>query len=221
MCGVQIFIEKQSHKTFILCYWNYVKNIFNDVFQITCVILPKSSPGLGHGKMSRSWRLFKWGLRMSQGCEWHRGRRGCKLRLEEGGVLQTEVGDGDNASSKPEQPYGRAEAGTGWGGWRITVVFWIWTGDKEKRRCNNEWDIRGAGEEEHDEGAAKDAEQVPFNVSQGSHEKLQGKGESEDSAKLKKVGLDEEFSEDEVMEELGQRGGTELAPEPEVDVSPL
>lgn len=68
--------------------------------------------------------------------------------------------------------------------------------------------MKGAGEEEQDEGAANDAEQVPFRVSQGSHEKCQGSGESEDKAKLKKVGLDEEFREEEVMDELAPHGGT-------------
>lgn len=54
---------------------------------------------------------------MSQGCEWHRGSAGCRLRREEDGVLQAEVGDGDRAGcSMPEQPYVRAEAGEGWGG---------------------------------------------------------------------------------------------------------
>lgn len=81
--------------------------------------------------------------------------------------------------------------------------------------------MRGAGEEEQDEGAANEAEQVPFRLSQGSHEKLQGSGESEDRAKLKKVGLDEEFRDEEVTDELGPHGGTELAPEPEVEASPL
>lgn len=51
---------------------------------------------------------------MSQGCEWHRGSAGCRSRLEEDGVLQAEVGDGDRAGgSRPEQPYARAEAGEG------------------------------------------------------------------------------------------------------------
>lgn len=81
--------------------------------------------------------------------------------------------------------------------------------------------MRGAGEEEQDEGAANEAEQVPFRVSQGSHEKLQGSGESEDRAKLKKVGLDEEFREEEVTDELGPHTGTELAPVPEEEASPL
>lgn len=81
--------------------------------------------------------------------------------------------------------------------------------------------MRGAGEEEQDDGAANEAEQVPFKVSQGSHVKLHGSGESEDRAKLKKVGLDEEFREEEVMDELGPHGGTELAPEAEVEASPL
>lgn len=54
---------------------------------------------------------------MSQGCEWHRGSAGCRSRLEEEGVLQAEVGDGDRAgcSMLPEQPYVRAAAGEGWG----------------------------------------------------------------------------------------------------------
>lgn len=37
-----------------------------------------------------------------------------------------------------------------------------------------------------------DAEQPPFSFLQLSHWKLHGSGESDDSAKLKKVGLDEE-----------------------------
>lgn len=42
---------------------------------------------------------------MSQGCEWHRGSAVCRRRLEEEGVLQAEVGDGDRAGcSMPEQP---------------------------------------------------------------------------------------------------------------------
>ncbi|KAJ0047366.1 hypothetical protein NL108_006776 [Boleophthalmus pectinirostris] len=81
--------------------------------------------------------------------------------------------------------------------------------------------MSGAGDEEQDDGAANEAEQVPFRVSQGSHEKLQGSGESEERAKLKNVGLDEEFREEEVIDELGPQGGTELAPEPEVEVSTL
>lgn len=64
-------------------------------------------------------------------------------------------------------------------------------------------------------------EQGPFNASQGSHGKLHGSGESEDSAKLKKVGLEEEFRDEEVKEELGPQSGNELAPEPETDTSPL
>lgn len=51
---------------------------------------------------------------MSQGCEWHRGSAGCRSRLEEDGVLQAEVGDGDRAGgSRPEQPYDSTEAGEG------------------------------------------------------------------------------------------------------------
>lgn len=95
------------------------------------------------------------------------------------------------------------------------------TGEREKRRCSTEWETRGAGEEEQDEGVAKEAEQAPFSVSQGSHGKLHGSGESEDSAKLKKVGLEEECREEEVKEEPGPQSGKELAPEPELDAPPL
>lgn len=65
------------------------------------------------------------------------------------------------------------------------------------------------------------AEQAPFSLSQGSHWKLQGSGESEDSAKLKKVGLDDECREEEVKDELGPQSGKELAAEPELDTPPL
>lgn len=158
---------------------------------------------------------------MSQGCEWQRGSAGCRSRLEEEGVLQAEVGDGDRAGcSMLEQPYVRAEAGEGRGGRSTTEAFWICTGEREKRRCSNEWEIRGAGEEEQEEGEAKEAEQAPFNLSQGSHGKLHGSGESEDSAKLKKVGLEDEFRDEEVKEELGPQSGKELAPEPELDAPP-
>lgn len=54
---------------------------------------------------------------MSQGCEWQRGKAGGRPRLDEDGVLQAEVGDGDSAGcSKSEQPYFKAEPGQGWGG---------------------------------------------------------------------------------------------------------
>ena len=50
-----------------------------------------------------------------------------------------------------------------------------------------------------------------------SHGKPQDKGESDDSAKLKKVGLEEECMEEEVKEELGPQSGKKLPPEPELD----
>lgn len=64
---------------------------------------------------------------------------------------------------------------------------------------------------------AREAEQAPFTVSQGSHGKPQDKEESEDSAKLKKLGLEDESKEEEVKEELGPQRSKELAPEPELD----
>lgn len=57
-------------------------------------------------------------------------------------------------------------------------------------------------------------------MSQASHGKLHGSGESADSAKLQKVGLEEECKGEELKEELGPQSGKELAPEPERDVSP-
>lgn len=58
-------------------------------------------------------------------------------------------------------------------------------------------------------------------MSQGSHGKLHGSGESEDNAKLKKVGLEDECRDEEVNEELGPQSGKELAPEPALDAPPL
>lgn len=95
------------------------------------------------------------------------------------------------------------------------------TGEREKRRCRTEWETSGAGEEEQEEGVTKEAAQAPFSLSQGSHEKLHGSGESEESAKLKKVGLEDECREEEVKEELGPQSGKELAPELELDAPPL
>lgn len=94
-------------------------------------------------------------------------------------------------------------------------------GERDKRRCRTEWETKGAGEEEQEEGVAKEAERAPCGLSQGSHEKLHGSGESEDSAKLKKVGLEDECREEEVKEELGPQTGKELAPELELDAPPL
>lgn len=76
---------------------------------------------------------------MSQGWEWHRGSTGCKSRLEEDGVLQAEVGDGDRAGcSMPEQPYVRADAGGCWVGRSTKEVSCMCTGEREKRRCSTE-----------------------------------------------------------------------------------
>lgn len=52
-----------------------------------------------------------------------------------------------------------------------------------------------------------------FGASGGSQGKLHDRRESDDSAKLKKVGLDDECIE-EVKEELGPQSGTELAAPP-------
>lgn len=90
------------------------------------------------------------------------------------------------------------------------------TGEREKRRCS-----RGAGEEEQEDGVAMEAEQAPFSLLQGSHWKLHGSGESEDSAKLKKVGLEDEWRDEEVREEPGPQNGKELAAELELDAPPL
>lgn len=95
------------------------------------------------------------------------------------------------------------------------------TGDREKRRCSTERETRGAGEEEQEEGVGKLAEHVPFSVSQGSHGKLHGSGESDDSAKLKNVGLEEECREEEVREELGPQSRRELAADPKLAAAPL
>lgn len=95
------------------------------------------------------------------------------------------------------------------------------TGEREKRRCSTQCEVSGAGEEEHEEGVAKDAEHAPFSVSQGSHGKPHDIGESDDSAKLKKVGLADECMEEEGKEELGPQSGKELAPEPELEAPPL
>lgn len=57
-------------------------------------------------------------------------------------------------------------------------------------------------------------------MSQGSHEKLHGSGESEDSDKLKKVGLEDECREEEGKEGLGPQSGKELAPELELYALP-
>lgn len=66
-----------------------------------------------------------------------------------------------------------------------------------------------------------EVEQPPFSLLQLSHWKLHGSGESDDSAKLKNVGLDEERRDEEVKEELGPKNGKEVAAELELDARPL
>lgn len=82
------------------------------------------------------------------------------------------------------------------------------TGEREKRRWGGGGGWRGEGEEEQEEGEGKKQQQAPppAAASLGSQGKLQGRGESGDSARLKKVGLDEECS-DEFRDELGARRG--------------
>lgn len=96
------------------------------------------------------------------------------------------------------------------------------TGEREKQRCSGEREeASGAGEEEYEAGVGKKVEQVPLSVSQKSRGKLQGSGESEDSARLKNVGLEEECREEEAREELGPRTGRELAKDPKLATPPL
>lgn len=190
----------------------------------TCVILLKSRPGLGLGRTSASWRRLRRGLRRSQGWEWHRGSAGCRSRLEVDGVLQAEVGDGGRVGCPmPPQPHQptcaiAAVAGEGRGDRSNDEASSMWTGEREKRRCRC-----GAGEQEDEDGEAMEVEQPPFSLVQLSHWKLHGSGESDDSAKLKNVGLDEEWRDEEVKEELGPKNGKELEPaaELELDARPL
>lgn len=87
------------------------------------------------------------------------------------------------------------------------------TGEREKRLWGGGGGWSGEGEEEQEEGEGKKQQQAPppAAASLGSHGKLQGSGESGDSARLKKVGLDEECK-DEFKEELGARRGQGPAP---------
>ena len=100
-------------------------------------------------------------------------------------------------------------------------------GERENRRCRRgrEEEPGGAGEAEEDAGVGKKEAQPPRSPSQGSQGskgKAQGRGESEDRARLKKVGLDEvmeeEVTDEEVTDEEGPRRGAEpawpLAPPP-------
>lgn len=82
------------------------------------------------------------------------------------------------------------------------------TGEREKRLWGGAGGWRGDGEDEQDDGEGKKQQQAPppAAASIGSQGKLQGSGESGDSARLKKVGLDEEWR-DEFREELGARRG--------------
>lgn len=111
-------------------------------------------------------------------------------------MLQAEVGDGGRVGCpmppQPPQPpcvkaAAAAAAGEGRGDRSNDEASWMCTGEREKRRCSS-----GAGEQEHEDGEAMEAEPPPFSLLQLSHWKLHGSGESDDSAKLKKVGLDEE-----------------------------
>ena len=96
-------------------------------------------------------------------------------------------------------------------------------GERENRRCSRgrEEEPGGAGEEEEEEGVGKKEAQPPRSPShgsQGSKGKAQGRGESEDRARLKKVGLEEvteeEATDEEVTEEEGPRRGAEPARPP-------
>lgn len=83
------------------------------------------------------------------------------------------------------------------------------TGDREKRRCGGGGGCSGEGEEEQEDGEGKKQQQAlppPTAASPGSKGKFHGSGESGERARLKKVGLDEECS-DEVSDELGARSG--------------
>lgn len=79
------------------------------------------------------------------------------------------------------------------------------TGDREKRRWGGGGGWSGEGEEEQEDGK-KQQQAPPPAASSGSQGKFQGRGESGERARLKKVGLEEEWRE-ELREELGARRG--------------
>lgn len=95
------------------------------------------------------------------------------------------------------------------------------TGEREKRLWGGGGGWRGEGEEEQEEGEGKKQQQAPppAAASLGSQGKLQGSGESGDSARLKKVGLDEECN-DEFKEELGARRGQGPPPATPAPITP-
>lgn len=95
------------------------------------------------------------------------------------------------------------------------------TGEREKRLCGGGGGWRGEGEEEQEEGEGKKQQQAPppAAASLGSQGKLQGSGESGESARLKKVGLEEECSE-EFREELGARRGQTPPPDAPTPIAP-
>lgn len=173
----------------------------------------KSSPGRARGRVSGSRRRFSPGFRSnrSHGCEWQRGSwTGVALRREEG-VLQAEEGDGGTATGACGGACGGAGGGSGGGGRKWAAASRMCTGDSEKRRCGR-WSGggrsgEGEDEQEDEDGAGKKQQHPPpppppAPESGGSQGKLQGSGESGDSARLQKVGLEEEWP-DEFREGLG------------------
>ena len=150
---------------------------------------------------------------MSQGWEWHRGRAGRGTRLEEEGVLQAELGDGERAGCSVAGRWVKGAAGpeASQGSRSSREAPCVCTGDREKRRWSSEReDAGGAGEEEQEDGAGRKVEQAPLSVSQGSQGKLQGVGESGFNARLTNMGLQDECREEVVTEELRPQRGREL-----------
>lgn len=98
--------------------------------------------------------------------------------------------------------------GTGGGGRNWAVASLMRTGERENRRWGGGGGWSGDGEEEQEDGEGKKQQQAPPPpaASLGSHGKFHGRGESGERARLKKVGLEEEWSE-ELREELGARSG--------------
>jgi len=138
-------------------------------------------------------------------------------------VLQAEVGDGEGAghsmAGKSVSGVARAEASQGRSSMEASCMC---TGEREKRRRSSEREeTRGAGEEEQEEGARTKAEPVFLGVSQGSQGKLHGIGESEFSARLANMGLEEECREEVVTEELRPRRGSEPAADAKLATLPL
>ncbi len=171
--------------------------------QHTCVILAKSSTGRAHG-LSGSLRRFRPGLSRSrsQGWEWHLGSWGGRARRTEDGVLQADEGEAGTGGG-----WDGICGGTGGGGKNWTAASRMSTGEREKRLCGGGGGWSGEGEEEHEDGEGKKQQQAPPPApSLGSQGNIHGSGESGERARLKKVGLEEECSE-ELSEELGARSG--------------